>query len=136
MLSFTHFSDEVKFESPRQEDELLNSDDESNLVHEIVVPTCSYRWVSQQIFNHEMTWQINLKIKIEDAINKIVSNNLFMFCYSNDFSKWLWNLISIWQLKKIFISHSLKIGNLELSLLQLVTLIQQQKWIVLNFKKN
>ncbi len=75
MLSFTHFSDEVKFESPRQEDELLNSDDESNLVHEIVVPTCSYRWVSQQFFNREMSWQINLKIKIKVALNKIVSNN-------------------------------------------------------------
>jgi hypothetical protein len=35
--------DEVEFENPRDEAEALSSDDEDNLVHEIVVPTCSYR---------------------------------------------------------------------------------------------
>jgi len=34
---------DVKIETPRQEDELLNSDDEDNVIHEVVVPTCSYR---------------------------------------------------------------------------------------------
>ena len=39
------FPGDVKFESPREEAEALNSDDEDNVVHEIVVPTCSYRFV-------------------------------------------------------------------------------------------